>query len=42
MKTVDMLFDESGLWVEDVAERSGLPEDRVKAIALGRWDTKFR
>ena len=37
MKTVDVLFEESGLWVEDIAERSNLPEERVEAIALGRW-----
>ncbi|MEO2015098.1 MAG: helix-turn-helix transcriptional regulator [Fuerstiella sp.] len=37
MKTVDMLFEESDLWIEDVAERSNLAEERVEAIALGRW-----
>ena len=37
MKTVDVLFDESGLWIEDIAQRSGLVEERVEAIALGRW-----
>ncbi|HIE96894.1 MAG TPA: XRE family transcriptional regulator [Planctomycetes bacterium] len=37
MKTVDVLFEESGLWIEDVAERSKLAEERVEAIALGRW-----
>ena len=37
VKTVDMLFEESGLWIEDIAERSKLTEERVEAIALGRW-----
>ena len=37
MKTVDVLFEESGLMVEDVAERSKLPPERVEAIAVGRW-----
>lgn len=37
MKTVDILFDETGLTVEDIAERSGLHAERVEAIALGRW-----
>lgn len=37
MKTVDRLFEETGLAIEDVAERAGLPLSRVEAIALGRW-----
>ena len=37
MKTVDLLFEESGFTVEDVAERSQLAAERVEAIALGRW-----
>ena len=37
VKTVDVLFEESGLWIEDIAERSNLSEERVEAIALGRW-----
>ena len=37
MKTVDMLFEESGLWIEDIADRSSLTAKRVEAIALGRW-----
>jgi transcriptional regulator with XRE-family HTH domain len=37
VKTVDKLLEESGLWIEDVAERSNLAEERVEAIALGRW-----
>ncbi|MDA1014957.1 MAG: helix-turn-helix transcriptional regulator [Planctomycetota bacterium] len=36
-KTVDLLFDEQQLTVEDVAEKSGLDAKRVEAIATGRW-----
>lgn len=36
IKTVDVLFDDHDLSVEDVAERSGLNCERVEAIALGR------
>ena len=37
MTTVDVLLETTGLMIEDLAERSGLPEERVEAIALGRW-----
>ena len=37
MKTVDMLFEEFGFAIEDVAQRSTLHPERVEAIALGRW-----
>jgi len=37
MKTIDLLFEESRLTVEDVAERARLTCDRVEAIAVGRW-----
>jgi len=37
MKTVDFLFEESGLDVEEVAQRAKMTPDRVAAIALGRW-----
>jgi transcriptional regulator with XRE-family HTH domain len=37
MKTVDRLFEETGLTIDDVAERAGLPLPRVEAIAAGRW-----
>ena len=37
MRTVDLLFEEFGLTVEDVADRSNLPPERVHAIATGRW-----
>ena len=37
MKTVDLLFEESGLSVEEVAERANLTEERVEAIGVGRW-----
>lgn len=37
MKTIDVLFEEQDLVIEDVAARTGLHEKRVEAIALGRW-----
>ena len=37
MKTVDILFEEHGFTVEDVAERAELSNQRVEAIATGRW-----
>lgn len=37
MKTIDLMLEESGRSVEEVAERSGLPAERVEAIVLGRW-----
>ena len=36
-KTVDHLFEETGFAVEDIAERTNLPIERVEAIATGRW-----
>ncbi len=37
MKTVDHLLEESGLSVEEIAERAALSFERVAAIAEGRW-----
>ncbi len=37
MKTIDLLFDESQLTIEDIAECSRLAPERVEAIAVGRW-----
>jgi hypothetical protein len=37
MKTVDILFEESGFTIQEVAARAQLPVDRVEAIAVGRW-----
>ncbi len=37
MRTVDLLFEELDISVEEIAERSHLPVERVEAIALGRW-----
>jgi transcriptional regulator with XRE-family HTH domain len=37
MKTVEHLFELTGLAIEDIADRSGLPVERVAAIAEGRW-----
>ena len=37
MATVDYLFEQSGFVIEDLAERAGLPLERVEAIVVGRW-----
>lgn len=37
MKTIDLLFEETQLSVEEVAERARLTPERVEAIAVGRW-----
>lgn len=37
MKTIDLLFEDCTLTIEDVAERAGLPLARVEAILCGRW-----
>jgi transcriptional regulator with XRE-family HTH domain len=37
MKTIDLLFEDSSLTIDDVAERAGLSLARVEAIACGRW-----
>jgi len=37
LKTVDVLLEESGLWIEDIAVKSNLSAERAEAIALGRW-----
>jgi transcriptional regulator with XRE-family HTH domain len=37
MKTIDYLFEETGLTIEEISRRSGLLEKRVLAIAEGRW-----
>lgn len=37
MKTVEFLLEQTGAAIEDVAERAGLPVDRMVAIAEGRW-----
>ena len=37
MKTIDILFDESQLTIEDIADRARLTPERVEAIAVGRW-----
>ncbi len=36
-KTVDQLCSERGIDLRQLAERSGVDEQRVLAIALGRW-----
>ena len=37
MKTVEHLFETTGLAIEEISERSGLEIARVAAIAEGRW-----
>ena len=37
MKTIDLLFEETQLSVDEVAERARLRCERVEAIAVGRW-----
>jgi transcriptional regulator with XRE-family HTH domain len=37
MKTVEHLLEESGLTIDDLAERAKLDVRRVEAICAGRW-----
>lgn len=37
MKTVEHLLEETGISIEELARRAGLPPERVAAIADGRW-----
>jgi transcriptional regulator with XRE-family HTH domain len=37
VKTVEHLFEETGLSLEELAQRSNLPLDRVEAIVVGCW-----
>lgn len=37
MKSIDLLFEETEMTINDLADRSGLPLDRVEAIVVGRW-----
>jgi len=37
MKTIDILFDETKLTIEDIAERARMTPERVEAIVVGRW-----
>ena len=37
MRTIDQLFEATGWTIEEVAGRSQLSEQRVEAIAMGRW-----
>ena len=37
MKTVDVLLEELNLSIEELADSSALPADRVLAIVDGRW-----
>jgi hypothetical protein len=37
MKTIDVLIESAGLSLEQLAEATELPIDRVEAIVDGRW-----
>jgi transcriptional regulator with XRE-family HTH domain len=37
MRTVEHLFEQTGLTCDEVAARAGLTVERVAAIAEGRW-----
>ncbi len=37
MATLEYFFEQTELTIEDVADRAGLPVERVEAIILGRW-----
>lgn len=37
VKTIDLLFEETGATLDDIAERARLSLDRLEAIAVGRW-----
>lgn len=37
MKTIDLLFEESGLTIDEIADRAQLTLERMEAIAVGRW-----
>lgn len=37
MKTIDLLFDESDFSLQELAQRSQLPESRLADILKGRW-----
>lgn len=36
-QTVDVLIDQLQLSIEELADRCGLPRERVEAIVTGRW-----
>jgi transcriptional regulator with XRE-family HTH domain len=37
MKTIDRLFEETGLTIDEVAARAKMSPERVAAIEAGRW-----
>lgn len=37
IRTIDLLFEETGLSIEEIADRSKLDPERIEAIAVGRW-----
>lgn len=37
MKTIDLLLEESGLSIAELAQRSQLSPERIESILAGRW-----
>ena len=37
VKTIDLLFEESSLSLDEIAQKARLLPERVEAIVLGRW-----
>jgi hypothetical protein len=37
VKTIDLLLEETGLSVEEMAQRTQLAPERIEAILAGRW-----
>lgn len=37
MKTIDVLFDEFQMTIEDLAEKAGMDVGRIEAVVMGRW-----
>ena len=37
MRTVEHLLEQTGVTIDEIAERAQLPVERVMAIAEGRW-----
>lgn len=37
IRTIDLLFEETGLSVEEVGLRANMSAERIEAIAVGRW-----
>ena len=37
VKSIDLLFEETGLSIEEIADRTRLEAQRIEAIFVGRW-----